>query len=68
MAKVDDAKYHISPEIKGEIIGVRKVHDRGRVQIPKKVRVELRVKDGDGIYWIKYDEKYYVTKAVVINE
>jgi len=67
MAKVDDVKYQLSVEIKGEIIGVRKVHDRGRVQIPSRVREELRVKDGDGIYWIKFDEKFYVTKAVIIK-
>jgi len=67
MAKVDDVKYQLSIEVKGEVIGVRKVHDRGRVQIPKRVRDELRVKDGDGIYWIKFDEKFYVTKAVIIK-
>ena len=67
MAKVDDAKYQLSVEVKGEVIGVRKVHDRGRVQIPKRVRDELRVKDGDGVYWIKFDEKFYVTKAVIIK-
>ena len=67
MAKVDDVKYQLSVEVKGEVIGVRKVHDRGRVQIPKRVRDELRVKDGDGVYWIKFDEKFYVTKAVIIK-
>jgi len=67
VSRVEDAKYRVALEVKGKILGVRTVQDRGRVQIPKKVREELNIKDGDSVYWIKYDEKMYVMKAVIIK-
>jgi AbrB family looped-hinge helix DNA binding protein len=65
MAKV--GKYRIVT-IEGEIIGVRKVQDKGRVQIPKAIRDELELKDGDSAYWIKSPEgKFYIIKATRIE-
>jgi len=38
------------------ILATRKVHGRGRVQIPKIVRDILKIEDGDLIYFVQ-DEK-----------
>mgnify|MGYP001052223283 CR=1 FL=1 len=61
-------KYAVTPDIKGVILGVRKIVERGRVQIPKEVRNQLNVKDGDYVYWVKtLDGKILVAKAVEIG-
>lgn len=61
-------KYSASPNIKGKILGVRTIQDRGRVQIPKSARTKLRVKDGDDVYWVEgLDGKIYIAKGVAIE-
>lgn len=58
-------KYKVTVEIKGKIVGVRQIQDRGRVQIPKTVRKILNLKDGDSVYWIDGgDGKIYIVKQV----
>ena len=57
-------RYAISTEIKGEIMGVRAVQDRGRIQIPKKVRDALMLNDGDNVYWVHgLDGRFYIAKS-----
>jgi len=59
-----EPKYKVAVEIKGTIVGVRQVQDRGRIQIPKTVREALNLKDGDSVYWIHgSDGKFYIAKA-----
>lgn len=59
------SKYDVSAKVEGTIIGVRQVQDRGRIQIPKPIRVKLELKDGDSVYWVEgYDKKFFITKAV----
>jgi len=54
-------------DVKGTILGVRHLRDRGRLQVPKKVREELDIIDGDEVYWIKgTDDRIYVMKATEI--
>lgn len=63
-----EPKYPVTTEIKGTIIGIYKVQDRGRVQIPPEVRTKLDIKDGDKIFWIKgYDGKFTIVKAEKIG-
>ena len=58
-------RYTITTDIKGEIMGVRTVQDRGRLQIPKKVRDLIGLEDGDSVYWIQgLDGRFYIAKAV----
>ena len=60
--------FEVSTEIKGEIIGRRKIQDRGRVQIPKDVRKALHISDGDYVYWIKgLDNRISIVKAVTFR-
>jgi len=64
MEKIPQPTYKTTIEIQGRIIAVRKVQDRGRVQIPKEIRKKLQIKDGDSIYWTEDTEgKYYILKA-----
>lgn len=57
-------RYTITAEVKGEIMGVRTVQDRGRLQIPKKVRDIIGLEDGDSVYWIQgLDGRFYIAKA-----
>ncbi len=57
--------YEVSHEIKGEILAVRKIQDRGRVQIPKFVRDELKIKTGDNVFWVRHiNGQIYITKVV----
>ena len=56
--------FKVTYDIRGEIVGVRKVQDRGRVQIPPKIREALDLKDGDEVYWIHgIDGRFYIIKA-----
>ena len=58
-------RYTVTPDIKGEIIGVRTVQNRGRLQIPKKIRDLIGLKDGDSVYWLRgLDGRFYIAKAV----
>ena len=60
-------RYTITTEIKGEIMGVRAIQDRGRIQIPKKVREMLGLNDGDRVYWIHgLDGRICIAKACEI--
>jgi len=60
--------YEISQQLKGKVLGVRKVQNRGRVQIPKLVKEGLQLKDGDSVYWVRNHEgKYYILKATEIG-
>jgi len=61
-------KYTIEqPGVKGTILGVRQLQDRGRLQVPKEVRKELGIMEGDDIYWLKgTDGRIYVMKATEI--
>ncbi len=70
MGKVGNRGSYVvgQPEIKGTILGVRQLRDRGRLQVPKVVREELGIRDGDGVYWIKgIDDIIYIIKATEIN-
>ena len=61
-------KYSAFPPIKGKILGVRRVQDRGRVQIPKSARTKLRLKDGDDVYWVEgLDGQISIVKGVAIE-
>lgn len=61
-------RYTITSDIKGEIMGVRVVQDRGRLQIPKKVRDLIGLEDGDSVYWIQgLDGRFYIAKAVELR-
>ena len=61
-------RYTVTADIKGEIMGVRTVQDRGRLQIPKKVRDLIGLEDGDSVYWIHgLDGRFYIAKAVEIR-
>jgi len=61
-------RYTITTDIKGEIMGVRTVQDRGRLQIPKKVRDLIGLEDGDSVYWIQgLDGRFYIAKAVELR-
>lgn len=59
--------YRVTPELKGRVIGVRTIQDRGRVQIPKVIREKLQLKDSDEVYWIESNGKFYIIKAVEIS-
>ena len=59
--------YKTTVEIKGRIIGVRTLQDRGRVQIPKLIRDKLKLSDGDQVYWVESEGKYLIMKAVQIE-
>ena len=67
VGKVEQSKYQVVVEVKGTILGVREIQDRGRVQIPKKAREKLNIKDGDSIYWIELGDRVYISKAVKIE-
>ncbi len=61
-------RYTITTDIKGEIMGVRTVQDRGRLQIPKKVRDLIGLEDGDSVYWVQgLDGRFYIAKAVELR-
>lgn len=45
---------------------MRKIQNRGRVQIPSEVRASLRVKDGDSVYWVELNGRFYIMEAVEI--
>ncbi len=61
-------RYTITTDIKGEIVGVRTVQDRGRLQIPKKVRDLIGLEDGDSVYWVQgLDGRFYIAKAVELR-
>jgi len=61
-------KYTIEqPGVKGTILGVRQLQDRGRLQVPKEVREDLSLVEGNFVYWIKgSDGRIYVMKATEI--
>lgn len=53
---------------KGDILAVRKVANRGRVQIPGTIKRELGVVDGDRVWWIRnLAGEICLTKAVKIE-
>jgi len=61
-------RYTITTNITGEIMGVRTVQDRGRLQIPKKVRNLIGLEDGDSVYWIQgLDGRFYIAKAIELR-
>jgi len=61
-------RYTITTDITGEIMGVRTVQDRGRLQIPKKVRDLIGLEDGDSVYWVQgLDGRFYIAKAVELR-
>jgi len=35
------------------VINITKVHSNGRVQIPIEIRKELKLSDGDKVYWFQ---------------
>jgi len=66
--KMPTYRYKVRQEIKGRIIGVRQVQDRGRIQIPKDIRRKLDLKDGDKVYWVySPDGRFYIVKAMEIE-
>jgi AbrB family looped-hinge helix DNA binding protein len=68
LAQVGNSKYAVLPEIKGTIIGVTHVQPRGRIQIPKKVRDKLHLKERDPVYWLEgSDGRITIMKAVEIG-
>jgi len=61
---VEKSKFTIIHHIEGLIIAVRKVQNKGRIQIPKEIRRQLNLEDGDLVYWVKsMDGKFYIVKA-----
>jgi len=63
--KISELGLYLPP---GTIVGVRQVQNRGRVQIPKKIREALELNDGDMVYWVRSpDGKFYITKAAEIG-
>jgi len=64
---VGRVSYKPTVEIKGKIIGVRTLQDRGRIQIPKVIRNKLNLSDQDQVYWIESDGKFYIMKAIQIE-
>lgn len=61
-------RYTVTPDIQGEIMGVRKIQDRGRLQVPRKVRDLIGLEDGDSVYWIQgLDGRFYIAKAVELR-
>lgn len=58
---------NVKEKIKGKILGVRQIQDRGRVQIPKVVREKLHLREGDNVYWIEGTEYIYLIKAVELG-
>jgi len=61
-------RYTVIPDIKGEIIGVRKVQDRGRLQVPREVRDSIGLEEGDSVYWLRgLDGRFYIAKAVELR-
>jgi bifunctional DNA-binding transcriptional regulator/antitoxin component of YhaV-PrlF toxin-antitoxin module len=65
VAKVE-SKYKVNVDVKGTILGVRQVTNRGRVQIPRIVKRKLKINDKDNVYWIELDGRIYLMKAVDI--
>ena len=60
----DRGSFKVTYDISGEIVGVRKIQDRGRVQIPLEIRKALDLNDGDKVYWIHgLDGRFYIIKA-----
>ena len=56
--------FRVTRRVDGVIVAVRKMQDRGRIQIPKEVRQELGLSDGDTVYWVRSrDGKFYIVKA-----
>ena len=56
--------YPVTKEIKGTFMGLRKIQDRGRIQIPLKIRDALGLNNEDEAYWIKSPEGlFYIIKA-----
>ncbi len=61
-------EYSITSNITGEILGVRTVQNRGRIQIPKVIRDLIGLEDGDNVYWIQgLDGRFYIAKAVELR-
>ena len=61
-------RYEVVSEVRGRIVAVRQVQDRGRVQIPKEIRRELGLSDGDSVYWVRGpDGRFYIVKATEIR-
>ena len=61
-------RYTVTADIQGEIMGVRKIQDRGRLQVPRKVRDLIGLEDGDSVYWIQgLDGRFYIAKAVELR-
>lgn len=63
---MEKSKYYVSS---GEsIIGVSKVFQYGKTQIPRDVRNILELEDGDRILWIWEDEKIVIKRSGRIPE
>jgi len=63
-----ERRYRVTKKIEGKIIAVRKVQDRGRVQIPSDIRKMMNLRDGDDVYWIHGPNgRFYVVKAVELE-
>ena len=58
--------YELNVEVKGKILAVRKIQDRGRIQIPRSIRDKLRLHEGESVYWVELNNRYYIAKAVNI--
>ena len=65
---MEKSKYPVVSDIKGgTIIAVRTVQDRGRVQIPKKIRDKLGLEDGNQVYWVEIRGCFHLAKAKKIE-
>lgn len=50
-----------------QIIAVRKLQHKCRIQVPREIRDALQIQDGDTIFWIKtIDGKFAIVKALKI--
>jgi len=45
------------------ILAVRKIHGRGRVQLPKEVRQTLFLQDGDYVYFVQEGDRIFIEKS-----
>jgi len=65
---VEERRYRVTVKIEGKIVGVRQVQDRGRIQIPKKIREALNLKNRDSVYWVQgTDGRFYIAKAMPLK-
>jgi AbrB family looped-hinge helix DNA binding protein len=46
------------------VIDVCRVHSDGRITIPREIRRELELSDGDKVVWLKEAGRFYIERPV----